>query len=555
MKSPDVAVISQPNQSIVDSYNTSWSIVNGQVTVDGVVDASTNRVTQLVYANGKIWQENTDNLWWSKSASFDASWSPAGGSPVSPLPQSPNNSVITQPDQFLVDANGTIWTIVKGQVAVNGVIDASTGRVTVLALENGQVWQENADQLWWSKSTPSDTWNPPGGTSANPLPQTSNNTVISEANQFIVDTNGRTWSIVGSQVAVDGSADPTTSRVTELAYENGKVWQENTDRLWWSKSTPSDTWDPPGGTPASPVLNVSRTWFGGSAPFATAADWSGGVLPQPGDTALVQSGSVTISPGDATGVNFLLGDASGQTAAATGPSLTFMGDQPNNVGTITVATGTQATVTVLEQYNSGGSSTAGIQISGGQLSISEYQGFPFIVNGDSSLTNGATLTVGAFNGGEAPAPNFVNNGTLSVNASTASLGELSGQGVVSVTNNGNLSVIGATAGETIQLQSGHLDFGSDRYRLPFLATITDFGADSSVNISNAHLLADQNPQEVFTTSGPTAGELFIYEGTGAMVDLHISGQSQIYASLTGTGGGGVLLTAYDTGHSLPIATS
>jgi len=173
MKSPDVAVISQPNQSIVDSYNTSWSIVNGQVTVDGVVDASTNRVTQLVYANGKIWQENTDNLWWSKSASFDASWSPAGGSPVSPLPQSPNNSVITQPDQFLVDANGTIWTIVKGQVAVNGVIDASTGRVTVLALENGQVWQENADQLWWSKSTPSDTWNPPGGTSANPLPQTS----------------------------------------------------------------------------------------------------------------------------------------------------------------------------------------------------------------------------------------------------------------------------------------------------------------------------------------------------------------------------------------------
>lgn len=555
MRSPDITVISQPNQSIVDAYNTSWSIINDQVTVDGVADASTNRVTQLIYANGRIWQENTDSLWWSKSASFDASWSPAGGSPVNPLPQSPDNSVITQPDQFLVDANGTIWTVVNAQIAVNGVIDASTARVTVLALEHGKIWQENADQLWWSKSAASDTWNPPGGTLANPLPQTHDNTVISGANQFIVDASGRTWSIVSGQVAVDGSVDPTTNRVTELAYENGKVWQENADRLWWSKATPSDTWDPPGGTPASPVLNVSRTWFGGSGAFATTADWSGSVLPQPGDTAVVQSGNVAISPGDATGVNFLLGDASGQTVAATGPSLTFLGDQPNNVGMITVAAGTRAVVTLIDQYQSVAASTGDIQISGGQLSISEYQGFPLTVNGDSSLTKGATLTVGAFNGGEAPAANFVNNGTLSVDASTASLGELSGQGVVSVTGNGNLSVIGATAGETIQLQSGHLDFGNDRYRLPFLATITDFGANSSVNIENAHLLADQNPPEVFATAGPAAGELFIYEGASVMVDLHISGQPQIYASLAGTGAGGVLLTAYDTGHSLPIATS
>ncbi len=39
-----------------------------------------------------------------------------------------------------------------------------------------------------------------------------------------------------------------------------------------------------------------------------------------------------------------------------------------------------------------------------------------------------------------------------------------------------------------------------------------------------------------------------------MFDLHISGQANIYAS-SGVGNGSVLLTAYDTGHSFPIAAS
>jgi len=177
MQSRDNSVISQPTQSIVDAYGTSWSIIGGQVAADGIVDASTNRVTQLAYAGGEIWQENTDDLWWSKAGAYDPTWSPPGGSPTNPLPQSSNNSVISQPDQFIVDASGATWTVVNGQVAVNGMIDAATNRVTELAYEQGTVWEENTDKLWWSKNMATGTWDPPGGTPVSPVQDGAQQTV------------------------------------------------------------------------------------------------------------------------------------------------------------------------------------------------------------------------------------------------------------------------------------------------------------------------------------------------------------------------------------------
>lgn len=471
MQSGDNSLISQPNQSIVDAYGTSWSIIGGQVAADGVVDASTNRVTQLAYAGGKIWQENIDNLWWSKAGAYDTSWNPPGGSPTNPLPQSPDNSVASQPDQFIVDASGTTWAVVNGQVAVNGAID------------------------------------------------------------------------------------PTTNRVTELAYEKGTVWQENTDNLWWSKNTAAGTWDPPGGTSASPVQGASPVWFGGNGTFDIAADWSTGTVPQPGDTAVIWNGTVTISSASASRVNFLFDGTSGQNDAATRPQLKFLGIAgPYDIGTVTVQAGAKAVVT-LNGYKIINAASSGLDLSAGSLSISEYGGVPFTVDGDSSLTNGASLSVGAFTGGEAPASRFVNNGIMSVDASGAYLGALSGQGVVRVTGNGSLSVLGATAGETIQLQSGHLDISDSRYHTPFLADITDFGANSSITFGSAHVLPENNPREVFAMSGPTSGELSIYEGSTSVLSLHISGQTHIYASYGDRGSGAVVLTAYDTGNSIPIASA
>jgi hypothetical protein len=144
---------------------------------------------------------------------------------------------------------------------VNGVADTTTGRVVALVYKGGQVWQENADKLWWAKTTPTDPWSPPLGTATPPVPGvtlavSADNTVLTNTWQTIVDANQHTWSLVNGQVSVDGQIDSTTARVVTLAYEKGQVWQENADNLWWAKTTPADQWSPDFGTSVSPVTGT-----------------------------------------------------------------------------------------------------------------------------------------------------------------------------------------------------------------------------------------------------------------------------------------------------------
>lgn len=383
------------------------------------------------------------------------------------------------------------------------------------------------------------------------------NIVISQPNQVIVDAHGTFWSIIGDQVAADGIVDASTNRVAQLAYANGQIWQENTDRLWWSKNTSLNTWEPPGGTPKSPVHSVARTWFGGDGAFGTAADWDGGIVPQAGDTAVIARGTVTMGTAGAPGVNFAFQSVPGQAVPAQNPTLEFNSAGSYSIGTVRTSVNAEIRLDLTSVGALPNLTMAGIHSSGSQLSILEYQGQAVVVRGDSSLINGASLSVRGFNGSRPPLSHIENDGTMRIDASSAFLGALSGQGVVRVTSNGNVSITSATAGETIQLPSGHLSISnssSSPNSPPFLAEITDFGANSSISLGDAHVLAEQNPREVFVKSGPAAGELFIYEGSNKMVDLHISGQPNIYAS-SGVGSGSVLLTAYDTGHSFPIAVS
>ncbi len=98
-------------------------------------------------------------------------------------------------------------------------------------------------------------------------PASPDNTVVTAAGGgSITDASGNTWSITNGQVAVNGTPDGTTANVTELAYENGLVWQENSSNLWWSKSSPSDTWSPGSGT-ATSLVPASST----STPASTVS--------------------------------------------------------------------------------------------------------------------------------------------------------------------------------------------------------------------------------------------------------------------------------------------
>jgi hypothetical protein len=461
---------------------------------------------------------------------------------------SPSNTVISIPGQSIVDTQGNTWTIVDGRVAVNGVVDPTTGSVTEIAYENGLIWQKNTDNLWWSKTSATAAWAPPYGTSVDPIPNqvaSANDTIVTVVTTgaigSIADASGNLWSISTSKVTLNGVADPSTANVIELAYVNGKIWQENSAGLWWSKGKPSDQWGPGPGTSTNPVLHITRTWIGGTDAFATQADWTPGGIPQAGDTAVLRSGNVSMTPGFGNGVNFNL----------QGGAMQFVLNGSFNTGTWTGS----GSVMLGYPGQSPVVTTTGINLSGGELDIRQFltDGVGLAILGNSSLTGGAVLNAQLIGTGSLPRAPIQNDGTMTINASTVQVGGLTGQGVVRATNSSSITVISASTGETVQLVSAHLYVGGGPIQsstaMQFLAPITNFGANSQITLNNTQATSD-----IFVKSAPTAGELFLYNGTTLVADLHISGQAHIYASNIAPGlvPGSVLITAHDTGHSLPI---
>ncbi|WP_428486787.1 cellulase family glycosylhydrolase [Rhodopila sp.] len=172
----DTTLMAGSSGSVVDAQGNAWTITSsGQVALNGAADPTTANVTELAYANGLIWQQNTAHLWWSKSQP-SAAWDPSAGpsnSPVPPAATTPNSndSVINGAGQTITDAAGNQWAIDgSGQITFNGVADTSTANVIKLANINGTIWQEDSANLWWDKTAPTDPWGPANGTSTSPLP-------------------------------------------------------------------------------------------------------------------------------------------------------------------------------------------------------------------------------------------------------------------------------------------------------------------------------------------------------------------------------------------------
>jgi hypothetical protein len=462
---------------------------------------------------------------------------------------SPNNTVISINGQSIVDANGNKWTIVDGRVAVNGVVDASTSNVIEMAFENNLVWQKSSHNLWWSKSVPTAAWQPPAGTAIDPIPgqvASANDTIVTvipgQPTASITDASGNAWSISNGGVTLNGVVDPTTANVVELAYVNGRIWQENINHLWWSKTTPSDPWGPPAGTATNPALHVTRVWTGGSGSFSTPGHWTPNGVPQLADTAIVGSNGVVSFPvGVATAVNFDL----------RGGTLQFTTTGAFNIGSLTGS----GSILIGNPGQTDRVVTTGIRLAGTTLQINEFVGAnaSFAIHGSSTLSGGATLAAQLVGTASLPRATLENDGTMTVSASTLSVGMLNGYGAIEATGGSTLNLIGASATENIHLLSAHLNVGGGPIPtstgMQFLASVTDFGAGSAITFANT-----QATSEVFQTTGATAGQLILYNGTTMVADFKISGQAKFYASnvQTPAGAGSVLVTAYDTGHSIPI---
>ena len=206
---------------------------------------------------------------------------------------------------FIKDTNGNVWSIDNGKVNVNEFDDPITARVVALAYVNGQIWQENADKLWWSKTLPTDSWSPNFGTPAAPeqvpLQASPDNATVTTGSQAIVDASQDTWSIVNGQVDVNGTIDTTTANVVELSLVGGKVWQENSNQFWWSKTSPTAPWSPDGGTSTSPLpitidpLQASVTISQSQVSVGATAGNHMVFISGSGDTVSLSGGSNTIS--------------------------------------------------------------------------------------------------------------------------------------------------------------------------------------------------------------------------------------------------------------------
>jgi hypothetical protein len=317
----------------------------------------------------------------------------------------------------IVDAHGNTWSITSGgQVAVNGKVDTTTANVIELAYEKGVVWQENTSKLWWSKTLPTDAWGPAMGTSTSPVPTATpaptpaptpkptpvptpaptskDNTVVLGTAGKIVDAHGNTWTITaGGQVAVNGKVDTTTANVTELAYEKGLVWQENTAKLWWSKALPTDAWGPAMGTSTSPVPTTAPTVMAAAMAPVTTTPASITLTPPTGAAQTID-GNTAATVSLRTDTFSLLGNGVARIAMGSGnDSLKFVG--MSNV-TLTNRTG-NVTVTADGGSNTFVAGKGALEVTGGAGADSYVvkAGSGALTIDDFSAAKGDTLTLGA----------------------------------------------------------------------------------------------------------------------------------------------------------------
>ena len=215
---------------------------------------------------------------------------------------------------------------------------------------------------------------------------------------IITDAAGNAWSLTSSgQVAVGGVADALTANVTELAYVDGTVWQENQAGLWWGKAAPSDAWGPAAGTATSPLPAPAQV------PVSISVTPAGATL---------QINSLTAAGTTLDGDVFSLG-TDGVIQAVLGSastSISFLGATPVNL------TGGSAAASVLTAAtnNTFTPGSGALTVTGGPGADSYvfHAGSGLLTITDFSVAKGDTLTADASLSGSLQQASDGNGGTM-----------------------------------------------------------------------------------------------------------------------------------------------
>jgi hypothetical protein len=144
------AFIFRGGSTLSDAQGNVWGITtDGQVVLNGNVDANTAGVIEMAFDGQYVWQENDHDLWWSWQPAAPGNyrgWYPSSGTATVPVPFSPTPSGSENPI-IIIDDSHNFWDISDGQVSMDGLVDATTANVIQLAIVDGQVYQENYNGL------------------------------------------------------------------------------------------------------------------------------------------------------------------------------------------------------------------------------------------------------------------------------------------------------------------------------------------------------------------------------------------------------------------------
>ncbi len=272
--------------TLTDAAGNKWTLTsagevdeNGTVVPGGTGTSALAIVNNVVYgqdANSQKWYTYTPaTQTWTASAApvltGSASSPPPTPTPVptppspTPAPSGPPTTLEVTPTSggTLTDAAGNKWTLTSaGVIDENGTAIPGGSGTSALAVVNNVVYGQDAStQAWYTYSPATQSWASSAAPvltttpTPTPTPASANDTVVKlGSTAAIIDASNNKWTITaGGKVAVNGATDTTTANVRELAYVNGKVWQENANGLWWGKTSPGTSWSPNAGTATSPL--------------------------------------------------------------------------------------------------------------------------------------------------------------------------------------------------------------------------------------------------------------------------------------------------------------
>jgi hypothetical protein len=242
----------------VGEYYEIVSALDGQcVTVDGNSQAQSAALVQSPCGSA---QPSDDDDLWSLAA-----------------PSQSGPSSVAQ----ITDSSGNIWAIAGGAAYENGALASYSANVTALLYDDNQLYQQNSAGLWYSWN--GSTWIPTSDPRATPSP---NDTTVPAVPQ-ITDSSGNVWAIAGGVAYENGASAGASANVTELLYDDGTIYQENSAGTWysWNGSTwiPSDAPDAPSSATLSwtaPTENTDGTLLTDLAGYTIYYGSSAGALTQ-----------------------------------------------------------------------------------------------------------------------------------------------------------------------------------------------------------------------------------------------------------------------------------